>query len=90
MFTREVVLWCERASAYLCRSVKYFRSVPGIAYETGVSLVERGVLTPDARLSNGAPLFLVSAESIAAARERIRQDRVNVGRSRHKFKLITL
>ena len=65
--------------------VKYFRDILRISYECGRRMRVRGILTPDAYMSDGRPLYLTDPESIRQAKERISTYRARVARTRHNL-----
>ena len=50
---------------------EFYRQVLGISYELGAKLRRLHVLTPDAEMKDGRPLFILSAESISAHEDEI-------------------
>jgi hypothetical protein len=57
---------------------KFYRLYLGISYEFGAQLRKAGVLVPDAVMDDTRPLYLVTDEAIAKARERINAYRAKV------------
>jgi hypothetical protein len=64
--------------------VRFYRTVLGCAYESGSRWRKLGVIQPDATCDE-KPIFLLSPESIRAARERINQYKATIARSRQNL-----
>jgi hypothetical protein len=43
---------------------KFYREILGISYELGSRLSKLGILNPDAKMSDGRPLFSLSEEAL--------------------------
>lgn len=54
---------------------EFYREVLAISYELGSKLRRLEVLTPDAEMKDGRPLFILSAESISRHKDEINRYR---------------
>ena len=65
---------------------RFYRVTLGISYEFGSRLSKIGVLTPDAQMADGRPLFSVDVEAIERHRAEIRSYRARRRAVAHNLK----
>ena len=68
---------------------RFYRKYLGISYEFGSFLRKRGVLSIDAQMQDGRPLFLTDLESVERHKSAIRAYRARQGAAKHNVKALS-